>query len=82
MTTPDQHVIDTCRRYVGADYLPKIRRCLDSLSEDDIWWRPNERSNSVGNLVLHLAGNIRQWVVSGGATSVARSVVLDDGAVG
>jgi uncharacterized damage-inducible protein DinB len=65
VTTPGQHFIDTCRYYVGSDYLPKIRRCLDTLSEDDIWWRPNARSNSVGNLVLHLAGNIRQWIVSG-----------------
>ena len=30
-----------------------------------MWWRPNEQSNSVGNLVLHLTGNLRQWVVSG-----------------
>lgn len=63
--TADQHFIDTCRYYVSSEYLPKIRRCLDALSEDDVWWRPNPGSNSVGNLVLHLAGNIRQWVVSG-----------------
>ena len=31
----------------------------------DLWWRPNEASNSVGNLVLHLCGNARQWVISG-----------------
>jgi uncharacterized damage-inducible protein DinB len=65
MTTPDKHFIDTCRYYVGSDYLPKIRRCLETLSEQDIWWRPNPNSNSVGNLVLHLAGNIRQWIASG-----------------
>jgi uncharacterized damage-inducible protein DinB len=62
---PDKHFIDTCRHYLSADYLPKIRRCLETLPEDDIWWRPNPSSNSVGNLVLHLAGNIRQWIVSG-----------------
>lgn len=65
MATPDQHFIETCRYYIGSDYYPKIRRCLGTLSEDDIWWRPNLHSNSVGNLVLHLAGNIRQWIVSG-----------------
>ena len=32
---------------------------------DRIWWRPNESSNSVGNLMLHLSGNVRQWIVSG-----------------
>ena len=65
MTTPDQHFIDTCRYHLSGDYLPKIRRCLENLDEGDLWWRPNPRSNSVGNLVLHLAGNIRQWIVSG-----------------
>ena len=51
--------------YLSTDYLPKIKRCIESLSEEEIWWRPNERSNSVGNLILHLTGNLRQWVVSG-----------------
>jgi len=35
------------------------------LPEKEIWWRPNAASNSVGNLVLHLSGNIAQWVISG-----------------
>lgn len=51
--------------YLREDYLPRIRRCVQGLSEEDLWWRPNEASNSVGNLILHLAGNVRQWVVSG-----------------
>ncbi len=57
--------IDRSRHYLVGDYLPKIRLCVDGLSTEDIWWRPNDASNSVGNLVLHLAGNVRQWVVSG-----------------
>ena len=48
----------------------RLERCLNELSETDIWWRPNENSNSVGNLVLHLCGNARQWILTGlgGAT--------------
>src|SRR5262245_53129259 len=46
-------------------YLPRIVRCLELLSEEEIWWRPNPASNSVGNIVLHLCGNIRQWIISG-----------------
>src|SRR5580692_5998442 len=46
-------------------YLPRLLACLNELSVKEIWWRPNEASNSVGNLVLHLAGNVRQWIVSG-----------------
>lgn len=43
----------------------RLERCLNELSESDIWWRPNENSNSVGNLVLHLCGNARQWILAG-----------------
>ncbi len=42
-----------------------IETCLDALTDAQIWARANESSNSIGNLVLHLAGNIRQWIVSG-----------------
>jgi uncharacterized damage-inducible protein DinB len=42
----------------------KLKTCLDELAEQDVWKRPNEHSNSVGNLMLHLAGNIRQWIIS------------------
>jgi uncharacterized damage-inducible protein DinB len=46
-------------------HLPRITRCLTLLPEKEIWWRPHRTSNSVGNLVLHLCGNVRQWIVSG-----------------
>jgi len=71
---PGRAFIDRSRHYLVGDYLPKIRLCLDGLSTEDIWWRPNNASNSVGNLVLHLAGNIRQWCVSGigGAADVRK----------
>lgn len=53
------------RRLLSEDYLPKIERCLEQLGGRDPWWRPNAESNSVGNLLLHLEGNARQWIVSG-----------------
>jgi hypothetical protein len=46
-------------------YLPRIVQCLKLLSEEEIWWRPNDVSNAAGNIVLHLCGNIGQWVLSG-----------------
>ena len=46
-------------------YLPRIVRCLQLLSEREIWWRPNRASNAAGNIVLHLCGNVRQWIISG-----------------
>lgn len=62
------------REKLSGEYVPKIRRCLDELEPGDVWWRPNDVSNSVGNLMLHLAGNTRQWIVSGvgGAEDVRR----------
>jgi uncharacterized damage-inducible protein DinB len=59
------------RRFLSDDYLPKIERCLDILSEEDVWWRANESSNSIGNLLLHLAGSTRAWIVgvAGGSPS-------------
>lgn len=53
------------REYLSGHYLPKIRAAVESLAEPDLWWRPNDASNSIANLMLHLAGNIRQWIVSG-----------------
>jgi uncharacterized damage-inducible protein DinB len=44
---------------------PRLRASLDGLSNDQIWWRPNEASNSIGNLLLHLNGNVRQWILQG-----------------
>lgn len=43
---------------------PRIKNCLDRLTEEQIWLKPNEHSNSVGNLILHLCGNITQYIIS------------------
>ena len=57
--------LDQSRYYLSDEYPVKIERCLDALPADALWWRPNASSNSIGNLLLHLDGNIRQWIVSG-----------------
>jgi hypothetical protein len=59
----DRFFIDCCRTKLIKEYLPKIESCLAPLSDDDIWWRAHETNNSIGNLILHLSGNVRQWVV-------------------
>ncbi|MGI9517212.1 MAG: DUF1572 family protein [Pirellulaceae bacterium] len=43
----------------------KIRNCLEQLSDQQIWWRHHPESNSAGNLVLHICGNLRQWAIAG-----------------
>ncbi len=46
-------------------YLPRIERAVAELPVRDLWWRPHARATSVGNLLLHLEGNMRQWLVAG-----------------
>jgi uncharacterized damage-inducible protein DinB len=57
--------VERSRHYLAFEYPTKIRRCLDVLPSDALWRREDEHSNSVGNLLLHLAGNVRQWIMSG-----------------
>lgn len=63
---------DTLVKTIGREFVDELQQarsrighCLDQLSEEQIWWRPKPSMNSIGNLLLHLAGNIRQWLVSG-----------------
>ncbi len=58
-------LIKEVRRRLVDENVPRIKKCLAELDIEEIWYRPNENSNSVGNLVLHLCGNVRQWLLSG-----------------
>lgn len=61
------------RFYLRSEYRTKLRVAVEALPADALWWRPNEQSNSVGNLLAHLAGNVRQWIVGGvGGAPVTR----------
>ena len=62
MTSSDtaQRFLSQARHHLNDDYTPKIRRCFEVLSREDVWWRAHENTNSVGNLVLHLCGNVRR----------------------
>ena len=66
--------LDKSRRLLRTDYLPRIEQCVRVLTAEDVWWRPNEQSNSVGNLLLHLRGNVTQWILGGVA---ARPITRD-----
>src|ERR1700758_3118693 len=52
------------REKLIEQYWPRLRSCVESLTDEQVWWRPNEASNSIGNLILHLNGNVGQWLVS------------------
>ena len=52
--------------------LARIKHCLGQLTDEQVWWRCRPSLNSIGNLILHLCGNVRQWIVAGvgGASDV------------
>lgn len=65
MNTIASLFIARARYLLGVEYRTKLRKTLDALPADAVWWRANPESNSVGNLLLHMSGNLRQWIVSG-----------------
>jgi hypothetical protein len=54
---------EACRQL--AEATSKIKHCLNQLNDDQVWWRPTPSQNSIANLLLHLCGNVRQWIISG-----------------
>jgi uncharacterized damage-inducible protein DinB len=64
-STVSRAFLDRASAFLVGDFLPKIERCLEKLTDEQIWWRANDESNSIGNLILHLCGNARQWIICG-----------------
>ena len=42
--------------------LSRIAHCIHQLSEEQVWWRPPQGMNAIGNLILHLTGNVKQLI--------------------
>jgi uncharacterized damage-inducible protein DinB len=63
--TSEEIFLEKSRYYLKTEYLAKIRQCIAALPEGAEWNRTNESSNSIANLLLHLTGNICQWIVGG-----------------
>jgi uncharacterized damage-inducible protein DinB len=56
--------LDYSRFKLLDEYLPRLRTAVESITDEQVWWRPNEASNSIGNLLLDLNGNVRQWLIT------------------
>ena len=54
--TVDAFLLQHITTRLVTEFPTQVEKCLEVLSEDDLWWRPHEQSNAVGNLVLHVAG--------------------------
>ncbi|MBB4077697.1 putative damage-inducible protein DinB [Lewinella aquimaris] len=64
MSTTDKPFIAASIHFLHWN-VERIAACLNELTEEEVWQRPNDNSNSVGNQLLHLRGNIRQWILTG-----------------
>jgi uncharacterized damage-inducible protein DinB len=60
-----QGIAKEFRRRMLEEYVPRIRHCVSLLSEEQLWHKPGPHNNSVANLLLHLTGNVRQWIQVG-----------------
>jgi hypothetical protein len=67
MTQPETELasvfLEFSRTKLLGQFWPRMKQCVAPLTTEQVWWRPNEASNSIGNLLLHLDGNVRQWLV-------------------
>jgi hypothetical protein len=59
-----QLFLEFSRNKLLGQYWPRLCSCAESLTDEQVWWRPNLASNSIGNLLVHLNGNVRQWLVA------------------
>ncbi|MFQ5604685.1 MAG: DinB family protein [bacterium] len=57
-------LIVECKRRLRDESLPRLKKCLSQLDDEEVWFRPNSETVSVGNLILHLCGNVRQWIIA------------------
>lgn len=76
MSDPSQfsEIYLSAARHVLSEGMRKIEHCVGQLNDEQVWWRPRAEMNSIANLILHLSGNLRQWIVSGvGGTADARN---------
>src|SRR6185369_18003599 len=62
MSDPLPYALTSLRNRITKVFPAQIRECVDRLDDEQIWWRPNEASNSVGNLVLHLTGSLNHFL--------------------
>jgi len=68
MTTHDSELatlfLKHSRKRLIDEHWIHLNACVEPMTVEQVWWRPNDVSNSVGNLILHLNGNVTQWLVA------------------
>src|SRR5215469_1368090 len=64
MNSPATIFLEFSRNKLLEQYWPRLRGCVERLTDEQVWWRPNEASNNIGNMILHLNGNVGQWLIA------------------
>jgi uncharacterized damage-inducible protein DinB len=64
MTNPTALFLEQSRKILLTESWPRLQSTVESLTEEQLWWRPNQACNSIGNLLLHLNGNVGQWILT------------------
>ena len=62
MTDLASPTLEALRMRIARVLPAQVQAALEKLDDAQIWWRPNEKSNSVGNLVLHLSGSLNHYL--------------------
>ena len=57
-----QAVLDSLRVRICRVFPSQVRASLEALTDEQVWWRPNEKSNSIGNLVIHISGSLNHYL--------------------
>ena len=65
MPTVAEIFLARSRYWLAKEYPIKLRHCINALPASVVWARPNATSNSIGNLLVHLAGNVSEWILGG-----------------
>ena len=60
--TADDHLLTFIRTRITKIFPEQVRQSVAALTDEQLWWRPNEKSNSVGNLALHLSGSLNHYL--------------------
>ncbi|MGZ7079142.1 MAG: DUF1572 family protein [Thermoanaerobaculia bacterium] len=62
MSAVEESVLEAIRIRITKIFPAQIRTCVEQLTDEQIWWRPNEKSNSIGNIVVHLSGSLNHYL--------------------
>lgn len=61
--TTDKEFLSESKSRMSSSF-QRLFHCLDQLDEKQIWWRPNDKMNSIGILITHICGSFRQWAIT------------------